>query len=369
MQVIRSLKRALQPAVTDVSVEFKVPPVFEILQSPQKLPPIFDGEKLVVYSILTPSAPLVEEVNGTAILKGSILGAPLEHSVPFKLQPVESAEHGLPSVHHLAAKALITDWQDGGKSKESIVKLSIESSVISTHTAFIAVDEESSEPITRAMKTWDVDMAEMNEFSNLLSANTLCIDQAIQRGERLDSIEAECAELGDKSLSFNSAKKSGGFFSSLGSMFSGWQPFGSRSKKSSKMSASAQVTSMDLMADEPCESEVMMEGYLDNDSEEEEAAQMQPKAAPAPQGPNQAPLVNTLSSIITIQQANGSWKLDGTLAQLLSKTQKTLEENCPTECQGTMAAVWATVLVLTLLRMKYSSQQEEWELIAMKAET
>ena len=34
-----------------------------------------------------------------------------------------------------------------------------------------------------------------------------------------------------------------------------------------------------------------------------------------------------------------------------------------------MAMVWATVFVLSLLRSKYSSQQEEWELVAMKAET
>ena len=52
MQVIRSLKRALQPAVTDVSVEFKVPPEFEVLQSPKNLPPVFNGEKMVVYAII-----------------------------------------------------------------------------------------------------------------------------------------------------------------------------------------------------------------------------------------------------------------------------------------------------------------------------
>jgi len=34
-----------------------------------------------------------------------------------------------------------------------------------------------------------------------------------------------------------------------------------------------------------------------------------------------------------------------------------------------MAMVWATILVLSLLRRKYSSQQEEWELVVMKAES
>ena len=43
--------------------------------------------------------------------------------------------------------------------------------------------------------------------------------------------------------------------------------------------------------------------------------------------------------------------------------------DCPIECKGIVATLWATVLILTLLRKKYSSQQDEWELIAMKAKS
>ena len=56
---------------------------------------------------------------------------------------------------YLAAKALITDWESEQKEKKSIVNLNIESCVISSHTAFITIDEESSEPISGAMKTYD----------------------------------------------------------------------------------------------------------------------------------------------------------------------------------------------------------------------
>ena len=155
-QVIRSLKRALQPAITDVSVQFKVPKEYEVLQSPQNLPPVFNGEKLVVYGILKSKAASKKEkrVDCTAILKGNVLGKSQEHKVPFTLDSSEALN--LPTIHHLAAKALITDWESEGKDKKSIVQLSVEASVISSHTAFIAVDEESSEPVAGAMKTYDL---------------------------------------------------------------------------------------------------------------------------------------------------------------------------------------------------------------------
>ena len=159
VQVIRSLKRAFQPAMTDVRVEFKVPGGYEIMQSPQNLPPVFKGEKLVVYGILKAKGS-ARDGSGKAVLRGMILGKKLEHSVSFQLVPIPGTAPELASIHHLAGRALVKDWESEGQSKESVVKLSIESSVISSHTAFVAIDEENSEPISGAMKTWDIRASE-----------------------------------------------------------------------------------------------------------------------------------------------------------------------------------------------------------------
>ena len=144
--------------MTDVSVEFKVSGNLMIQQSPQNLPPVYEGEKLVVYGIVTPKEgyPLDQELSGKAILRGQLLGEMMEHSVPLTYSPTSVSQPSLPTIHHLAAKALIKDWQDREKSKEEIVKLSVESSVISSHTAFLAINEEISEPVSHAMKIWDV---------------------------------------------------------------------------------------------------------------------------------------------------------------------------------------------------------------------
>ena len=131
--MILSLKRALQPAITDVSVQFKVPKKYQVTQCPQNLPPVFSGDKLVVYGILKSEAASSGIVECSAILKGTLLGKEEKHTVPFTLDSSSEAS-SLPTIHHLAAKALISDWESESKEKESIVKLSIATSVISFHT-------------------------------------------------------------------------------------------------------------------------------------------------------------------------------------------------------------------------------------------
>ena len=326
MQVIRSLKRALQPAVTDVSVEFKVPPEFEVLQSPKNLPPVFNGEKMVVYAIIKQRGAPVQstEASGTAVLKGSILGKVVEHSVSFTFLRTPTEAPALPSIHHLAGKALIRDWEDDGKRKEEIVKLSVDSSVISSHTAFIAVDEESTEPVSGAMKTWDI-QADID-----LEEDFLCMYAPMQLNVTYSCMDME------------------GFIAG---------PFSSRLIPPLR-SYSEEDDSGDDYTLEECEEEIEFDNFMSV-----------PPSAPYPQLSQTVASTVGLSSFITIQQANGSWKLDSSIAQLLGKSLQDLEEACPTECQGTVATVWATILVLSLLRVKYSSQQEEWELVAMKAES
>ena len=175
MQVIRSLKQALQPSVTDVEVEFQLPPGFEAFRTPAKIPAIFKGNKIVVYGILKRKAAsdalLEAGVTGTATLKGQILSEPINHSVSFEISPPPlfgDKEFGsqtgfeMPVVHHLAAKSLLSDWSNGlgwsstALTDERKLKLSIESSVISEHTAFIAFNEDQDEPIEGAVKVWDL---------------------------------------------------------------------------------------------------------------------------------------------------------------------------------------------------------------------
>ena len=357
LQVIRSLKRAMQPAVTNVNVKFdvKVPKVSTTYECPSKLPNIYAGEKMVAYGLA--DVPKDQKsINGTATLSGEIRGKRFKHTVPFSSQLHPTEHTGTYPAHRLAAKALVTDWQDAGKSKETITSLSIESSVISKYTAFIAVDEETAAPVEGALQTWDVRASPYYDHASLASSSFLFQKKAVKSRGR-----------GGAVLGFGGASKG--------------------AKKKSKAYRSAPLAAaISTPKPEECLQMECEESESDDDDEEfsSTAHVMKRRSASAPRRmkqelPMPCPSVNfrvehserpadVLSSLIAAQQADGSWKLDSFLATILSKTMKKIEEACPVKLEKGGAMVWATVLVLTILETKCKGQQEEWELIAMKAD-
>ena len=84
----------------------------------------------------------------------------------------------------------------------------------------------------------------------------------------------------------------------------------------------------------------------------------------ASSGPGRTgPTGDTLSCLISFQQADGSWKLDDVIAKVLSKSLKELRDACPVKCDGGVATVWAIILCVAYLELKHPSQRDEWELI------
>ena len=68
-----------------------------------------------------------------------------------------------------------------------------------------------------------------------------------------------------------------------------------------------------------------------------------------------------LTQVISLQQAEGFWNLD--------KVSSFMKKTISSPISGVDPAVWATVIALVLLESRFSQQQDEWELVAMKAET
>ena len=349
--MIRSLKRALQPAVTDVSLEFKVDGKAEVLQSPRSLPPIFSGEKLVAYGVLKTKS---DQITGKATLKGKLLGSMISHSLPFASKPSSGEVSSVQTIHHLAAKALIKDWQREGKGKGEIVKLSTETSVISSHTAFIAIDEDNSKPIEGALKTWDV----QTHYAMSMSFG------------------ARRAPRGGRAAGKMMPKRK------KGSMAASGPPPPPMMMSLSAAGPPPPPMMMSLSAagpppppSMPIQHEMLSSDALESSDEEEgmvlNSSPMR-KAAPKPSKQKRISITTpevTLSSIIAAQQADGSWKMNQVLARFLGKTLQDVEAACPTDCKGMLATVWATLLILKLLQTKYVDEQDEWELVGLKAES
>ena len=118
---------------------------------------MFNGEKLVLYGLLK-GAGKDKRGQCSAVLKGKMLGSDVEHCINFQLEG-GSLSSDMPIVHQLAAKSLIQCWENEKGSKKTdldIIKLSVESSVVSSHTSYIAIDEEQDKPIEGAIKTYDL---------------------------------------------------------------------------------------------------------------------------------------------------------------------------------------------------------------------
>ena len=93
------------------------------------------------------------------------------------------------------------------------------------------------------------------------------------------------------------------------------------------------------------------------------------RSAPPPSASaNSVSSSSPLTQLITLQQAEGYWKMDEPLAMIIGSSVADLKTKCPVECSSSVELLWATMLALVKLETKYAGQKDEWELVAMKAE-
>ncbi|XP_078003037.1 von Willebrand factor A domain-containing protein 5A-like isoform X2 [Phascolarctos cinereus] len=158
-KALRSLKRALQPVVQDVSLTWTLPPGLETtLLSP--LPPvIFRGQRLIVYAQLK-GTNASKEAAGEVCLQYKLQGEGFRDTVPFS---VNAKGDDKLTIHRLAAKSLIQtldgNLQDAAEVKSKVVDISLQSGVVSSHTAYIAINKELNQPIQGPLTRRDIPLA------------------------------------------------------------------------------------------------------------------------------------------------------------------------------------------------------------------
>ena len=297
----------MQPGVIDISLQFHLSNYSCIHQVPHVISSVFSGEKLVAYGILKPSTASALP-QGTVVLKYTVLGQKMESTIPFVASVGEVAS--IPTIHHLAAKQLLKELEDGNATAE-IAKLSIESGVVCSETAFVAVDEESQMPISGPLKTYDL-------LTDYLSDTLGCLSDQYRGSSNSSSSNSSSEEDSDEEF-----EEEAGFFAD-------------------ELVSRNSFGSMPVRA---CVGASFSPSMMERE-----------QSVPG----------STLSSLVALQQANGSWSLTGALTTQLGKEQQVVEHTCPSGCPF---SVWATALALSLLKVTYSSQQDEWELVAKKAES
>ena len=281
------LKRALAPSLSDVHINWSLPGESKLVQTPSKVPPVFSGDRLIIYGLLI-DLPRVGDLKGSASLKGYIGTENLELSIDFEVKPSGSSGGGK-AVHQLAIKSLIKDVESdlidkifvkkqlGSAVKEAIVKLSTSASVISSHTSFVAVDKENEEPVTGSMELRQIPMA-MAEQSGTSCMSMGALKKCKKKGAPMI-----------RGLPTGSAR-GGARLVTLGV----------------KITSSRFLSNFDAVAD--AADERVCEGA---------SRQKMPDADDA------------FITIVSLQEASGAWPLDSVVARLLKKSAKDLDALSP----------------------------------------
>ena len=319
------LKRALAPSLSDVHISWSIPWVSEVIQTPSKVPPVFSGDRLIIYGFLVNVLQL-GDLKGPASLKGYIGTEKFELSINFEVKP--SGGSGGKAVHQLAIKSLIKDVKSNytdkdiikkqlgstvKSDKDAIVKLSTGANVICSHTSFVAVDEGNGEPVKGSMNLRHIPVAKDDGYNDC---------SRYMRHRRVMNFH-----------NWEDGNDSDGYV---------------RHRR--------QITRCNWEDGDGDDSECEED---DGDSEcKEEEINDEKKTSD-----------DIFRTIVLLQQASGAWLLDFAVARLVSKSVDDLDALSPfgKEASAVCKSIWATAVVLACLEAACAGSKDEWELIANKA--
>ncbi|CAM5104711.1 unnamed protein product [Natator depressus] len=161
-KVPQSLKRALQPAVTGISLSWDLPPGIQVEPLHWDPEVIFAGQRCLVYAQLRRQPQPPDIPMGGITLQYRIQDQTYKETLQFSLQPQDGDR--LP-VHRLAAKSLLLELEvavgvgsegDGRRALEA----SLSSGVVCSLTAYVGVDMERGQLVQGPLVRRDVPLAE-----------------------------------------------------------------------------------------------------------------------------------------------------------------------------------------------------------------
>ncbi|XP_049712876.1 von Willebrand factor A domain-containing protein 5A-like isoform X1 [Elephas maximus indicus] len=156
-KALLTLKRSLQPAVEDFSLSWCLPLGLSAKVLSPEQPVIFRGQRLIIYAQLIGLMP-PKGARGEVCLTYKLQGKSFENKVTFSLHPKPDANF---TIHHLAAKSLL-QLKDMGfretpaNDKKEVLKISFECGIMSSHTAFVAINKDLNQPVQGPLVRRDI---------------------------------------------------------------------------------------------------------------------------------------------------------------------------------------------------------------------
>jgi hypothetical protein len=368
-KVMTQLKNAMQPSISEVKVVWdgisdEVDGAFEpelekkrtllgfmkpkketkrVLrldgQAPIRIPPIYDGTRLLVYRLFAADA-----VPKTVKITAQTPDGPLSVDLPVEEKSLLAGNF----VHQLAARKRIQDLEeiileeDGAPTKEevekAVVELAIKYRLASKHTSFVGVDDKAGkDDFELAMNTRDIKNQVPSGFGyggrmlGGMPMMAMCMAAPAPRCGMRSKLRG-----GGPMKMADSAPES--FSADLGSFGA---PQARISSKSYDMSA-ADEEDMEDSAES-----------LGSPIEEQEEQPEKP-----------AKEEDKLTSLIDLQCSDGHFKWGDGLARLTGKSQEDLAAKRPALAGSD--DFWLTAIAIVLLEAM-SAEKDLWELVVQKA--
>ena len=323
-----------------MSVAWDLTEGWTVQQVPSSLPPLFSGDRLVVYGLLKPSENAKQGMNKVRLQGMFGNNEKVEHlitfntSLPQKACVRDKVTNVSVFLHRLAAKTLIQEKQDdlneayncgveNEEHKTLLISLSKSANVVSKFTSFVAVDSESHQSVSGPLQRQVVPSFNVAYHHSARKCKDKSMFGFGLTGFGTASRPASAQEQ-------KRVKKSKGSKCS--------NPFRQKKKSFGGRLSKAACALVEAERDE-----VTKHG--------------QEEGAPA------------LLSVISLQKASGAWDLTDQLVFLCGKSRDSLITGCPAaivvdKSEGKL--LWATALALVLLVGKFGNKKDEWEMVAEK---
>ncbi|XP_062813696.1 von Willebrand factor A domain-containing protein 5A [Anolis carolinensis] len=308
-KAMQSLKKALQPAVTKISLNWDLPPGLEAVLVGSGPQVIFQGQRCLIYAQIRGQHQSSHSTEGTAVLHYAFQDQTFMEKATFSLHALEKDRL---LIHRLAAQTLLQELEGAGELEEEKKRLALETSlnsgVVCSQTAYVGVNTELGKPIQ----------------GPLIHRNI-----PISMGYRGFHSGPPGALACPQMMLMSSMPAAGVCY---------------------KAQAKRKIRSTQLHM-LPSPKMALHRGVLSSD-----AGQPQQDGGAVEK---ESPLLN----MVSLQNADGSWPLDSGLAHILGQSETKLKKT-PSQVSPN---VWATVLAILWLHSKALEQRDEWELLEAKA--
>ncbi|XP_044841711.1 von Willebrand factor A domain-containing protein 5A-like [Mauremys mutica] len=349
-KALQSLKRALQPAMTGISLSWDLPPGMEAALLSRGPEVIFPGQRCLIYAQLRGQPQPPDPAVGGVTLQYRIQDQTYKETLQFPLQPQDGDR--LP-VHRLAAKSLLLELEgavdtgsEGDRSRA--LETSLSSGVVCSLTAYVGVDTERGQPVQGPLVRRDIPLAAFGAAPRM--RRLLCssmghsppVLRAQAQGPSLVSVD--CA----RACNFDNSSDVQVQSHRPSVPFQDTHPQGfSQEVQIMSPSCAARPGSRTI-------SEHIVRKFCAYSAPPETASQKE-------RAPEESPLLR----LVSLQNADGSWDLDPRLAAALGVSETDARGRMPSK--DVPPGVWATVLAVVWLHGRAAGQRDEWELLEAKA--